>query len=67
VNSQTKGLPRSIVQNGNYIQIWCSSPDGDASDTQILEIRCSDDAQASQVFDAWQNMVRLYADSVDSK
>ena len=56
---KTKGLPTSVVQSGNYVHIWCSSPDGDSSDSQILEIRCIDDEQASQVWQAWVDMAGL--------
>ena len=56
---RTKGLPEVIGQNGNIVEIWCSSPDGDESDSQILKIRCADDVQALQVFEAWSNMVGL--------
>jgi len=57
--TEIKGLPTAVVQNGKYVQIWCSSPDGDASDTQILEIRCTNDAQAHQVSKAWSEMAGL--------
>ena len=59
MNTQTKGLPLAVVQSGNYVHIWCSSPDGDSSDSQILEIRCADTAQASQVRQAWLEMTGL--------
>ena len=67
MTTQTKGLPSYVVQNGVYVQIWCSSPDGDSSDTQILQIRCADEAQATEVSEAWLRMAGLFADSVVSK
>ena len=57
--TKIKGLPRSIVQQGNVLQIWVESPTGDSSDSQILEMRCLDDAQCANLFTAWVEMAGL--------
>jgi hypothetical protein len=59
MQTKMKGLPTSVVQSGKYVQIWCSSPDGDSSDSQILEIRCANEVQASQIWQAWVDMAGL--------
>jgi hypothetical protein len=59
MQTKVKGLPTSVVQSGKYVQIWCSSPDGDSSDSQILEIRCANEQQASVVWQAWVDMAGL--------
>lgn len=57
----TKGLPRSIVKAGNLVEVWCSSPTGDSSDSHIFTIPCRDEAQAEQVFQAWSAMLDTLA------
>lgn len=58
-DTKVKGLPTSVIQRDNFVQIWVSSPDGDSSDSQILEIRCADNNQAQQVWQAWVDMLGL--------
>jgi hypothetical protein len=41
MSNRIKGLPRSVVQNGDRLEIWVESPTGDSSDSQILEIQDS--------------------------
>lgn len=57
MKTKVKGLPTAVVQSGKYVQIWCSSPDGDSSDSQILEIRCANPEQATVIYEAWCEMV----------
>ena len=59
MKTKIKGLPRSIVQIGNVLQIWVESPTGDSSDSQILEIKCLTDDQCRQLFKAWGEMTGL--------
>ena len=56
-----KGLPRSIVKCGNLVEVWCSSPTGDSSDSHILTIPCRDEAQAEEVFQAWSELLDTLA------
>jgi hypothetical protein len=65
MKTKVKGLPTAVVQSGKYVQIWCSSPDGDSSDSQILEIRCANDTQATVIYEAWCEMV--WADNSPAK
>ena len=48
-----KGMPRSIITNGDTVEVWVASPTGDSSDTYILRIRCLDNAQAQAIAQTW--------------
>jgi hypothetical protein len=48
-----KGMPTAIVQRGEIVQIWVSSPTGDSSDSQVLEIICANSAQAHIIAQTW--------------
>jgi hypothetical protein len=64
MSNRIKGLPRSVVQNGDRLEIWVESPTGDSSDSQILEIQCLNEAQCRNLFQAWVEMAGLYANTV---
>jgi hypothetical protein len=49
----TKGIPKTIITNGDHVEVWISSPTGDSSDSLILHIPCFDNEQAKFVADAW--------------
>jgi hypothetical protein len=61
-NTRHKGLPVAIQVVGNYVNIWVASPDGDESDSQILEIRCTSSTQAEEVSKMWTQMVEAAKD-----
>ena len=61
MKTTVKGLPRSIVKAGNVVEVWCSSPTGDSSDSHIFAIPCRDEAQAEEVFQAWSDMLDTLA------
>jgi len=48
-----KGTPRSVVTNSNIVEIWCSSPTGDASDVSILTLICATSSQADIIAETW--------------
>ena len=58
-----KGTPRSIVKCGTQVEVWCSSPTGDSSDSHIFTIPCRDEAQAEEVFQAWCDLLDTLAKS----
>lgn len=48
-----KGTPRTVITNGNYVEIWISSPTGDSSDCHILHIPCETHEQAESLANVW--------------
>ena len=41
-----KGMLTGTEVVGNYLHLWFASPDGDSSDSQIFQMRCSSEEQA---------------------
>jgi len=56
-----KGTPRSIVTNGDIVEVWVGSPTGDSSDVYILTIPCLNEAQANLVAETWVRVWGLNA------
>jgi len=54
-----KGTPRTIVTNGNTVEVWISSPTGDSSDTHIVAIPCLSEAQAKLIATTWLSVWEL--------
>lgn len=48
-----KGIPTTITTNGDFVEVWISSPTGDSSDSHILHIPCQSNEQAESVANAW--------------
>jgi hypothetical protein len=55
--TKTKGLPQAVVRNGSTVDVWLSSPTGDSSDSIIVSIGCGTDEQATQVMNAWLELI----------
>ena len=51
-----KGTPRSVFANGKTVEIWCSSPTGDSSDTSILTLTCLTSQQADIIAETWRKV-----------
>jgi len=49
-----KGTPRSIITNGDMVEVWVSSPTGDSSDSFIYTIPCLNNAQAETIAETWR-------------
>lgn len=54
-----KGTPRTIVTNGDTVEVWISSPTGDSSDTHIVAIPCQSEAQAKLIAQTWLSVWEL--------
>jgi hypothetical protein len=52
--STAKGSVLAVMVLGVSVEIWVSSPTGDASDSHILYIPCSTRAQAETVAQMWR-------------
>lgn len=50
----TKGTVISVVRNLDMVQVWVSSPTGDASDSLIFHLPCSSEGQAKIVAAEWR-------------
>jgi len=50
-----KGIPTSVIARGNVVEIWCSSPTGDSSDSVIFRLQCVNDTQAETIAETWRN------------
>lgn len=48
-----RGTPRTIVTNGDTVEVWLSSPTGDSSDSHIVTIPCLNETQAQVLADTW--------------
>ena len=48
-----KGTPKTIITNGDTVEVWISSPTGDSSDTLIVVIQCLSDSQAKALAESW--------------
>ncbi len=44
-----KGTLVAAFANGNMVEMWFQSPDGDSSDSQIFSLRCKDPIQAEWI------------------
>jgi hypothetical protein len=44
-----KGSLVAAFANGNMVEMWFQSPDGDSSDAQIFALRCVSESQAEVV------------------
>lgn len=54
-----KGMPRSVFATGNIVEIWCSSPTGDSSDSSILTLTCATSSQADVIAETWRKVWEL--------
>lgn len=54
-----RGTPQTLVTNGNILQIWCSSPTGDVSDSHIFDIPCLNNEQAEVLSLIWRQAFNL--------
>lgn len=55
--TKTKGLPQAVARNGSTVDVWLSSPTGDSLDSIIVSIGCDTDEQATQVMNAWLELI----------
>ena len=44
-----KGSLVAAVPNGNMLEMWFRSPDGDSSDSQVFALRCKSPEQAQTI------------------
>ena len=44
-----KGSLVAAFANGNMVEMWFQSPDGDSSDSQIFYLRCASEGQAEVI------------------
>jgi len=44
-----KGALVAAVPNGNMLEMWFQSPDGDSSDSQTFALRCKSPEQAQTI------------------
>ena len=52
-----KGLPICATACGRIVTVWFSSPTGDSSDSHQFAIVCNNDEQASNLVDAYGEMI----------
>jgi hypothetical protein len=57
--TKTKGTVLAVVRLGTSVEIWVSSPTGDASDSHILYIPCNNRAQAETIAAMWRTTWNL--------
>lgn len=50
-----------------HVEIWCQSPTGDQSDTQIFRLECTDLDQARAIAHHWRGVWNLSADGSASR
>ncbi len=48
------GRVTAAFANGNTVEIWCQSPTGGESDSQIFHLQCRTDSQAAMIATQWQ-------------
>jgi hypothetical protein len=53
-----KGLPVASVQNGKWVQLWLSSPNGDSSDSKVVDMECLSEQQASDLCATWNIIIK---------
>jgi len=60
------GEPVAVFAEGDtgngHVEIWCQSPTGDQSDTQIFRLECTDLDQARAIAHHWRGVWNLSAD-----
>ena len=53
-----RGLPTYCEQRGLLVELWFSSPDGDSSDSHILQMCCLTNQQASDLCATWNIIIK---------
>jgi hypothetical protein len=53
IRNRVKGEVIHITQSGKDVEVWISSPTGDASDSHIFNIPCTNEHQAELVKEMW--------------
>jgi hypothetical protein len=54
-----KGTVLAVMVLGTSVEVWVSSPTGDASDSHILYIPCNNRAQAETIAQMWRTVWSL--------
>ena len=52
-NTHTKGTPVHVQVIGDQVEVWVSSPTGDASDSFTYTIPCLNETQAQNLANVW--------------
>ncbi len=50
----TKGTPRHVFKALDHVEVWMDAPTGDSSDSIILRIPCTSEAEASDLVRVWR-------------
>ena len=48
-----KGTPRSVFKALDQVEVWMDAPTGDSSDSIILRIPCTSEAEADDLVRVW--------------
>ena len=49
-----KGTPRHVFRTGDQGEGWMDAPTGDSSDSIILRIPCTSEAEADDLVSVWE-------------
>lgn len=61
-----KGLPIAAIARGHNCEVWFSSPTGDSSDSFTYELMCTNQKQALDLAEAYNQFVRMWESNVDN-
>lgn len=54
-----KGTPRHVYRAGDHVEVWMDAPTGDSSDSIILRIPCTSEAEAVDLVRVWEEAWNL--------
>lgn len=54
-----KGTPRHVFVTGDHVEVWMDAPTGDSSDSIILRIPCTSEAEAVDLVRVWEEAWNL--------
>ena len=61
-----KGLPIAAIARGHNCEVWFSSPTGDSSDSFTYDLMCTNQKQAIDLAEAYNQFVRMWESNVDN-
>jgi hypothetical protein len=56
---EVKGTPRHVFRSGEEVEVWMDAPTGDSSDSIIVRIPCTSEAEAVDLVRVWKEAWNL--------
>ena len=56
---EVKGTPRYVFVTGDQVEVWLDAPTGDSSDSIIVRIPCTSEAEAVDLVRVWEEAWNL--------